>query len=316
MSKRKQEVGEVLKKLETNDKYMCNLWDKTKVWSLDAFRDIYKWLGCRFDVEFFESQCSEPSLELVERYLKKGVFVKSEGAVGCRLDKNGFCMLLKSNGSGLYATKDLALAEKKFNEFKVDRSLYVVDASQSLHFKQVFGTLDKMGFKQSEKCIHLPYAMVVLPDGKMSSRAGNVILFDDLKKQLAETLDENIIKNLTFDEATKNEIRKACSVGSIRYGMLDHDVQKDITFDIKQWTKLDGGNTGPYMMYQCARVKSIVRKVEPDPKAKVNLSLLTDESSQQLLLELSQFQSVVKRTLECSHSKMPNPSTLCTYSFD
>jgi len=219
---------------------------------------------------------------------------------------------LKSNGTGLYATKDLALAQIKFDQFKVDRSLYVVDSSQSLHFAQVFKTLEKMGYKQAEKCIHIPYNLVVAPDGKMSSRLGNVILFDDLRVKLGEALNEAFLDQSNFNEEEKTKVRNACSVGSIRYGMLNHDVAREIVFDIKKWTSAAKGDTGPYLMMQYARVQSIDRKVTVDPSAVANYALLTDEKSQELLLELSQFQNAV---LKVVNQKVPNPSSLCSYLF-
>merc|ERR1719233_1738606 len=117
--KKHREVEEVLNHLEMGTKYWKELWDRTGQWSLTAFKEIYKYLGCRFDIDFYESECSEISKKIVEEYLQKGVFRHSKGSIGCFLKKNGFCMLLKSNGAGLYATKDLALARRKFDQFAV-----------------------------------------------------------------------------------------------------------------------------------------------------------------------------------------------------
>jgi len=142
----KKESKQVLKHLELEDnEYWKNLWLKTRQWCLNDFHQVYKWVNARFDHDFCESECSKLSRDLVDEYYKKGIFVESEGAKGIYLKEEnlGFCMLLKSDGSGLYATKDLVLARKKFDQFYIDRSIYVVDAAQTLHFKQVFATLKK-----------------------------------------------------------------------------------------------------------------------------------------------------------------------------
>jgi len=320
IKKRKQEMGDVLKAVEGRDEYWLKLFEETKQWSMDAFRDIYNWLGCRFDHDFYESECSEPSQKLVDRYLEKGIFETSEGAIGCRFDESlklPFCLLRKSNGAGLYATKDLALAEIKFNKYNVDRSVYVVDQSQSLHFSQVFETLKKMGFKQGEKCIHMPYALVDGKDGRFSSRKGNVVLFNDLKQKLGEALNEEVLnENESLTEDEKDQIRHFCSVASIKYGMLNHDVLKNIVFDLKKWASVSSGETGPYLLYQYARIQSIKREITPTmtSDAKIDYTLL-DDKALEILLQLSEFQHTIERTVHPSKGPS-NPSTLCSYIFN
>lgn len=144
-------------------------------WCLDEFKRIYRWLNARFDHDFFESEVAAESKQTVAEYQAKGVFVMNDGAVGADLSQVGlgFQILLKRDGTGLYATKDLALARRKFEQFHIDKSIYVVDSAQSFHFQQVFATLKMMGYPQAERCYHLPYGLVILPDGKMSSRKGN-----------------------------------------------------------------------------------------------------------------------------------------------
>jgi arginyl-tRNA synthetase len=171
-------------------------------------------------------------------------------------------ILLKSDGTGLYSTKDIALAKKKFEEYKIDKSIYVVDYAQTLHFKQVFATLAKLGFKQSEKCYHLryffthcnSYGQVVLPTGKMSSRKGTVVFFSYLKKQLEESILKEFFseekekekeglkkKNvLVYSEEEKKHIVHFLSVATIKYGMLNQDPSSNIIFNIKTWTAKTG----------------------------------------------------------------------------
>jgi len=257
----------------------------------------------------------------VEEYYDKGIFVKSEGAIGCKLDdeKLGFCMLLKSNGSGLYATKDLSLAKIKFEQFNIDRSIYVVDSTQSRHFQQVFATLNKMGYAQSSKCYHLKYAFVRLAAGKMATRTGNVILFSDLVRMLAKEINEQFLDDLRknkeekWTESELKEAERAISSGAIRYGMLNHDNNKEIIFNLKEWT-LSSGNTGPYLMYQYVRIASIGRKCKYPQNIKsesLDYGVLEhDEAAKQILFELSQFQSKIKQVCDDK-----SPSQLCDYLY-
>jgi arginyl-tRNA synthetase len=326
---------------------------------LTEFRNIYRWLGVRFDHDFFESECSEPSRKLVEEY-RGSVFQDSNGALGADLASFGlgFCMVLKSDGAGLYATKDLALAKRKFDEFGVDQSIYVVDAAQTLHFKQVFKTLELMGYERAKHCVHIPYGQVVLPSGKMSSRTGTVIMFSQLKELLANDVYTNFLAK--YDEKNsvaaaalaanaaqaaaahehvtpaaaavtaashvklqKNQAawsseelaraQQAISVATIKYGMLNHDVAKDIVFVLEEWTARSG-NTGVYMLYAYSRIQSIVREVKlasGDAAGKVDFSLLSHESERTLLLQMHDLWDVLERTVE-----QRNPSTLCNYLFD
>jgi len=323
------EQQEVLKKLEAGDAQLLALWQRTRKWSLDEFKRIYAWLDARFDHDFFESECSEDSRQLVDEYYKRGVFVESEGAIGCDLTnvskQLGFCMLLKSNGCGLYATKDLSLARQKFDQFAIDRSIYVVDAAQSHHFEQVFATLRKMGYAQADKCYHLSYQFVRLSEGKMGSRLGNVILFSELVNLLATEINQLFLDELRkknaelqseeekWSEQELSEAQRAISVGAIRYGMLNHDNNKEIIFDLKKWS-MSSGNTGPYLMYQCARINSIGKMVEFPTGVKadeVDFSVLeSDEIAKQIIFELAQFQKRVKQICEDTA-----PSQLCDYLF-
>ncbi|MEC9296449.1 MAG: arginine--tRNA ligase, partial [SAR324 cluster bacterium] len=183
-----QEVSHILQKLEAKDKAFTEEWEMTREWSMQDFHEIYEWLDVNFDHIFYESEVDEEGRKIVIEGEEKGTFERSEGAIGVNLEAEdlGFFMLLKSDGNTLYATKDLALAQRKFDKFGVKRSIYVVGAEQTLHFKQVFATLKRMGYSQVDRCFHLPYALVVLPEGKMSSRAGNIFLFSQLRKEIIE----------------------------------------------------------------------------------------------------------------------------------
>jgi arginyl-tRNA synthetase len=258
-------MSEILRGIETREPEFHALWMRTRQWSLDEFEEIYAWAGVHFDRVFYESEVDEPSLRLVDEFLAKGIFVESRGAIGIEnpeVKHMPFFMLRKSDGTSLYATKDLALARMKFEEFGIDRSIYVVDARQSDHFRQVFLTLKKMGFEQAERCEHVAYEMVELPDGAMSSRKGNVITFRALREQLAGTLESTYFfkhRGKRPDDAIAECIHQV-SLGAIKYGMLARDNNQKIVFDMAEWTKVVGGDMGPSLQYVTARSASLLRK--------------------------------------------------------
>lgn len=258
-------MSEILRGIESREPHYLELWQRTRQWSLDEFAEIYAWTDVHFDRVFYESEVDEPGLQLVDEFLQKGVFIESRGAVGIEnpeIKHMPFFMLRKSDGTGLYATKDLALARMKFEEFGIDRSIYVVDARQSDHFKQVFLTLKKMGFAQADQCEHVAYEMVELPEGGMSSRKGNVITFRSLREQLAAALEAKHFAKFRgdwSDQAVDEGIHQV-SLGAIKYGMLARDNNQKIVFNMGEWTDVQGGDMGPSLQYVSARTASLLRK--------------------------------------------------------
>jgi len=256
----------ILQELEARDPELTRVWAETRAWSLADFDEIYAWCGVVFDRVFYESEVDEAGLALVEQFLAKGVFVVSEGAVGVVNDEvkhMPFFMLRKRDGTSLYSTKDLALARLKFEEHRIDRSIYVVDARQSDHFRHVFLTLAKMGFAQAARCEHVPYEMVELPSGPMAGRKGNVILFRALRERMVSHLLERYLAKYR-GEWSDDEIERCAhtlALGAIKYGMLSRDVNQKIVFDLEAWLELEG-NTGPYLQYSTARAGSILRRCE------------------------------------------------------
>lgn len=259
-----KEISVVQQKLEAKDPELTKLWLETKEWSMESFREIYGWLGVKFDHYFFESEVTDEARAIVAEGLKKGIFVNSQGAVGADLeaDNLGFMLLLKSDGTTLYSTRDLALARRKFEDWGVGRSIYVVASEQDLHFRQVFKALEKMGFEQVKNCHHLSYGLVVLPEGKMSSRVGNVIYFSELREKLTRHIRDIAFKELDvseMSEAEQAETAKRIAIAAIKYGMIASDPKKNIVFDMPQWLALNG-DTGPYLQYSFVRMRSILRK--------------------------------------------------------
>lgn len=320
-------TSEILHKLEARDPEMTAVWDETRRWSLDEFAEIYRWCGVEFDRMFYESEVDESGLKLVEEYLQRGVFVESEGAVGVVNDEvkhMPFFMLRKRDGTSLYSTKDLALARLKFEEYRIDRSIYVVDVRQSDHFRHVFLTLKKMGFPQADRCQHVPYEMVELPDGPMATRKGNVVLFRSLRQQMTAHLHQTYFHEVE-GEWPAEEIaaaEHAVALGAIKYGMLARDVNQKIVFDMAAWLNLDG-NTGPYLQYSCARAGKIVRECAEvgqvlDPQvlaepaaAEAALAALREPQERELVLALDRLPGV----LHAAAAQL-RPAVVCTYAYE
>ncbi len=308
----RKELTEVLKQIEAEKGDYYDLWKETKEWSLELMNEVYKWADVSFDSWYWESDVDSSSLELVKKYYDDGLFIKDDGAIGIDLsdDKLGFCLLLKSDGTGLYATKDLELARRKFEDQKVDKSIYVVDNRQALHFKQVFKTLEKMGFEKAKDCYHLQYEMVELPDGAMSSRKGNIVPIQSLIDEMVLKIKEDYLEKYRLEWADE-EIESTANIiaaGAIKFGMNRIDPNKKIVFDMNEWLKLEG-ESGPYIQYVYARIQSMLRKLDNDAKA--DYSLLTDPSEKQTLLLINQFNDVVEMAL-----KQYKTSHICNYLFD
>ena len=311
-----KEVSAILQRLEANDTEIKDFWMKTRQWSIDELKENFAWLNCSFEHFFYESEYGESSKELVREYQKKGIFVESQGAVGADLTKEnlGFCLLIKRDGTALYATRDLKLAQRKFEEFKIDRSVYVVDAGQTLHFQQVFRCLELMGYEQVKKCFHCAYAQVILPDGKMSSRKGTVILMSALKERLLSKIHADFLDKYKeeWSEEERHETARRIALATMRYGMLNVDNNSVVIFDMEAWTSKTG-NTGPYMMYAYARTRSILRELgtETVDLTSAKWDLLTHETEIDVLRLINEYHSVVETACE-----RYSPHMVCTLVYD
>ncbi|MCB0414188.1 MAG: arginine--tRNA ligase [Bdellovibrionales bacterium] len=312
---RESAVSKVLQDLESGERQITELWKKTRQWSLDEFEKIYSWLDIHFDHFFYESGVADSGKEIIYKALEEGLLVRSEGAVGADLTayKLPFFLLLKSDGTGLYSTKDIALAREKFENFKIDRSIYVVDTSQSLHFQQVFKTLELFGFQQASKCYHLAYGMVEGPEGKMSSRKGNIILFSALKNNLTEKITQDFLEKYRgqWPDQEIEDTAQKIAVSTIKYGMLNQDNNKNIIFDMNEWTAKTG-NTGPYLMYAYARTQSILSEAGKlnEDFGQYNWASLTHEKEHSLLTHLMKFQDYAQKACE-----KYEPQNLCIYLY-
>lgn len=308
----RKELTEILKQIEAQSGTYFDLWKETKQWSLELMNQVYDWARVGFDSWYWESDVDSDSVALVKKYQEKGLFVKDDGAVGIDLsdDKLGFFLVLKRDGTGLYGTKDLELARRKFEDQKVEKSIYVVDNRQALHFKQVFKTLEKMGFEKAKDCFHLQYEMVELPDGAMSSRKGNIVPIQSLIDQMVDKIKGDYLEKYR-GEWNEEEIDKSANMiasGAIKFGMNRIDPNKKIVFDMDEWLKLEG-ESGPYIQYVYARIQSMLEKF--DNNAKPDYGQLQEPIEKQTLLLINQFNDVAESAL-----KQYKTSLICNYLFD
>jgi arginyl-tRNA synthetase len=301
------ERREMYRKWDAGDAYVRNLWQETREWSLIELRDILAMMDVKIDVWFFESEADEPSKKIVDELLARGiatderpagpVIVKIDEKLGLTKEKYRVAVILRSDGTTLYLTKDLALARDKFEKFQADRSIYVVDNRQSLHFQQAFKILELWGFKQAEKCYHLGYGFVSLPEGAMSARRGRVVLFKDVyDESIQRVLAVIAEKNPNMPESEREGVAKKIGMGAMAYSMLSVDNNKDIIFDINEALSFDG-RTGPYIQNAYVRANSILRKAQVGTLdvegAKFDYALTAHEI--ELIEQMSRFPGVVQQ---------------------
>lgn len=315
------ERREMYKKWDTGDKYVRDLWLKTRQWSLDELHDILRTLDVKMDVWFFESDVDEPAKAIVEELIAKGiadderpqggaVIVKIDEKLGLKKEKYRTNVILRSDGTTLYLTKDLALAKVKFEQYHVDRSIYVVDVRQSMHLQQAFAILRLWGFKQAEKCYHLGYGFVSLPEGAMSARRGLVVLFKDV-------MDEAVRRVLAFEsekspdmsDAERMQVAQQIGLGAMAYSMLSVDNNKDIVFEMDEALSFDG-RTGPYIQNAHVRANSILKKAgKLSTVADFNYDL--DSHEIELIELISRFPETVQQAAD-----EYRPLVMASYTYD
>jgi len=298
------ERREMYQMWDAGDSQVRNLWITTRQWSLDELDEILKILGVKIDVFFFESEVDEPAKAIVDELINLGiaederpegpVIVKIDEKLGLGKEKYRTSVILRSDGTTLYSTKDLALAKQKFEKYNVDRSVYVVDVRQSLHFQQVFKILELWGFPQASKCHHLAYGFVTLPEGTMSARRGNIVLFMDVFNEAQKrVLDIIAEKNPDLPEEQREEVARQVGLGALIYSLLSVDNNKDIVFEWDNALSFDG-KTAPYIQNAHVRANSILRKAGPLPsEASFEYELMPMEV--QLIELISRFPVIVQQ---------------------
>lgn len=268
------EVRELFGLWDRQEAEVVALWKETRQWSLDGFDQVYDILGVRFDKIYFESEVEDSGKEMVNDLLAQGLArdERPDGAVFIPLDeilelkeKYRVLVILRSDGTSLYSTKDLSLAVKKFEEYQLDRSVYVIDVRQSLYMQQIYKTLELMGFSWAKQCYHLAYEIVNLPGNvTMSSRDGTVVMLDDLIKEATDRALAIVeVKNPDLAEEQKEKIAHAVALGAIKYSMLSRDNTKVVTFDWEVAMDFNG-QAAPYIQYAYVRAGSILRKAGID----------------------------------------------------
>lgn len=262
-----KEAQEMLLKWEQGDPEVRALWEKMNSWVYDGFNKTYADLGISFDRIYYESQTYLLGKALVQKGLEMGVFERHEdGSVWCDLTADGLDqkLLLRSDGTSVYMTQDLGTAERRFEEYSLDELIYVVGNEQNYHFQVLKLILKKLGFDWSDNIYHLSYGMVELPEGKMKSREGTVVDADDLLEKMYNTAKETSLELGKLDdmsEAEQDELFRMLSLGALKYFIIKVDPRKTMLFDPKESIDFNG-NTGPFIQYTHARVKSILRKAQ------------------------------------------------------
>lgn len=307
-----EECRATFKKLEDGDEYCVNLWKKIKELSMEEFNRIYDLLDVQFDEIDGEAFYSDKMDEVVEILEKSGKLKDSNGAKIVELDDQGIktpCIILKSNGSSIYATRDLATVLYRARKYDYDKSLYVVGNEQELYFKQIFAVAKYLNI--SEKHLkglqHIGYGMIRLPEGKMSTRKGNFVKVSDLlDESISKVMD--ILKDRNIEN--KEEIAKIVGIGAVIFDDLKESRIKTQVFDLNSALNFNG-ETGPYLQYQIVRTSSILKKANFKADKDIDVSVLTDELSIQIIKLISNFDSILKQALNKNE-----PSIIARYALD
>lgn len=263
-----KEAHDMLVKWEANDPEIRGLWEKMNNWVYAGFDETYKALGVGFDKIYYESSTYLAGKKKVEEGLAKGLFIRKEdNSVWADLTNEGLDqkLLLRKDGTSVYMTQDIGTAEMRFNDFPIDKMIYVVGNEQNYHFQVLSILLDRLGFKWGKDLVHFSYGMVELPNGKMKSREGTVVDADDLVASMienAKSLSEDKVNKLEgITEEEKNEIARIVGMGALKYFILKVDARKNMLFNPEESIDFNG-NTGPFIQYTYARIRSILRKAE------------------------------------------------------
>ena len=306
-----KEIIEINNKLYERDKKILKLWKMTRKWSLDDFEKIYKQLGTKFDKYYFESEVEKRAVEISKELLRRGIAKFSEGATIIDLSKYdlGIFVLLTGEGNPVYESKDLALAELEFGDFKIHKCIHVVGSEQKLYFQQLFKVFELIDSPGAGKSYHLVYELVNLKTGKMSSRLGSVVLHTHLMNKILKKIMKQIEeRNPKMSKKEKQSLAEKIAVGALKYGMLSISCDKLLVFDWEKALMLEG-NTGPYLQYAYTRCNGILSKTKKFKENIFNENLTCVEKK--LVKKLLEFPDVVEQTLRDFR-----PHYLCNYGYE
>ena len=314
-----KEAHEMLVKWEQNDPEVRALWKKMNDWVYAGFDETYKALGVGFDKIYYESNTYLVGKKKVEEGLAKGLFFrKDDNSVWADLTDEGLDqkLLLRSDGTSVYMTQDIGTAEMRFNDFPIDKMIYVVGNEQNYHFQVLSILLDRLGFKWGKELVHFSYGMVELPNGKMKSREGTVVDADDLIAAMiadAKQTSEELGKFKDMSEEERNEIARVVGLGALKYFILKVDARKNMLFNPEKSIDFNG-NTGPFIQYTYARIRSILRKAAAEGitvPATLSAEMPLNEKEIELIQKLNEFGAAVEQA-----GKDYSPSGIANYCYE
>lgn len=313
------EARDMLRKWEAGDKETVNLWKQMNAWVYEGFDKTYKDLGVDFDKIYYESETYLVGKEKVLEGLKKGIFYTQEdGSVWADLTPDGLDnkLLLRADGTSVYMTQDIGTAKLRFDDYPINKMIYVVGNEQNYHFQVLSLLLDKLGFEFGKGLVHFSYGMVELPEGKMKSREGTVVDADDLILEMIETAKETskeLGKLDGYSEEEANKVAKITGLGALKYFILKVDPKKNMVFNPKESIDFNG-NTGPFIQYTYARIQSVLRKAKEQnivlPES-INTSLNLSNKEEELIQSLSNFKLIVNEAAETY-----SPAIIANYIYE
>ena len=312
-----KEAHEMLVKWEQNDPEVRGLWRKMNEWVYAGFDETYKALGVGFDKIYYESDTYLEGKKKVEEGLEKGLFYRREdGSVWADLTGEGLDekLLLRSDGTSVYMTQDIGTAKLRFQDYPIDQMIYVVGNEQNYHFQVLSILLDKLGFKWGKDLVHFSYGMVELPNGKMKSREGTVVDADDLMQLMVDDAlktSQELGKFNDMSDEERKEIARIVGMGALKYFILKVDARKNMLFNPEESIDFNG-NTGPFIQYTYARIRSILRKAEAEGLvAKTNDSISLNEKEIALIQKMSEYGAAVAQA-----GKDYSPSGIANYCYE
>ena len=311
-----KEAHEMLVKWEQNDPEVRALWEKMNNWVYAGFDETYKALGVGFDKIYYESQTYLKGKAKVEEGLAKGLFERHEdNSVWADLTNEGLDqkLLLRSDGTSVYMTQDIGTAEMRFKDFPIDKMIYVVGNEQNYHFQVLSILLDRLGFKWGKELVHFSYGMVELPNGKMKSREGTVVDADDLIATMiadAKKTSEELGKFADMTDEERSEIARVVGLGALKYCILKVDARKNMLFNPEESIDFNG-NTGPFIQYTYARIRSIMRKAADLEDVEGQLTVELSQKEIDLIQKMSDYASAVEQA-----GKDYSPSGIANYCYE
>ena len=310
-----KEAHEMLVKWEQNDPEVRALWEKMNAWVYAGFDETYKKMGVSFDKIYYESQTYLKGKAKVEEGLAKGLFFrKDDNSVWADLTNEGLDqkLLLRSDGTSVYMTQDIGTAEMRFQDYPIDKMIYVVGNEQNYHFQVLSILLDRLGFKWGKELTHFSYGMVELPNGKMKSREGTVVDADDLMALMVEDAYKTSMELGKFDDMTEDERREIARIvgmGALKYFILKVDARKNMLFNPEESIDFNG-NTGPFIQYTYARIRSILRKA-PDHLVFPDKPSALNDKEIELIQKMNEFSAAVEQA-----GKDYSPSGIANYCYE